>query len=70
MKELRGGLTHLSHTYAKANNKCMKNYGKNEESSFLMYLDAHNIYGCPMTEKLPIGNFKWVKKHLKEMKNL
>ena len=38
-----------------------KNYDKNEESSFLMYLDANNLYGCPLTEKLPVGNFKWVK---------
>ena len=38
-----------------------KNYDKNEESSFLMYLDANNLYGCPLTEKLPAGNFKWVK---------
>ena len=26
-----------------------------------MFLDANNLYGCSMTEKLPIGNFKWVK---------
>ena len=26
-----------------------------------MYLDANNLYGCPMTGKLPIGNCKWVK---------
>ena len=39
----------------------MKNYDKNEESSFLKYLDANNLYGCPMIEKLPVGNFKRVK---------
>ena len=27
----------------------------------LLYLDANNLHGCPMTEKLPAGNFKWVK---------
>ena len=26
-----------------------------------MHLDANNLYGCPMTEKLPESNFKWVK---------
>ena len=28
---------------------------------FLSYLDANNWYGCPMTEKLPVGGFKWMK---------
>ena len=62
---IKGEITQVSHGYAKANNKYMKNYDKNEESSFLMYLDANNLYGCPMTEKLPVGGFKWVKMHLK-----
>ena len=66
----RGGIMQLSHGYAKANNKYMKDYNKNGESLFLMYLDPNNLYGCPMTEKLPVGNFKWVKTHLKLMKNL
>ena len=35
-----------------------------------MYLDPNNLYGCPMTEKLPVENFKWVKTHLKLIKNL
>ena len=39
----------------------MKNYNKNEDSSFLEYQDANNLYGYPMTEKLPVGNFGWVK---------
>ena len=58
---IRGGITQVSHGYAEANIKYNKNYDKNKESSFLMYLDANNLYRCPMTEKLPIDNFKWVK---------
>ena len=58
---IRGGITQVSHGYAKANNKYMKNYDKNKESPFLKYLDANNLYGCPVTEKLPVDNFKWVK---------
>ena len=58
---IRGRITQESHGYARANNEYMKNYDKNEKSSFLMYSDANNLYGCPMTEKLPVGNFKWIK---------
>ena len=37
----------------------MKNYDKNKESSFLMYVDANNLYGWAMSKKLPVDRFKW-----------
>ena len=27
-----------------------------------MYLDANNLYGWVMSQKLPVNDFKWVKK--------
>ena len=60
-KGIRGGICQATHRYAKANNKYMKNYDKNNESSYLKYLDANNLYGWTTSHKLPINGFKWVK---------
>ena len=45
----------------KANNKYMNNHDKNIISSYLMYLDANNLYGWAITKKRPVNGFKWVK---------
>ena len=53
-----GGITQAIHRYAKASNK----YRGDPKgiSSFLQYLDANNLYGWTMIQKLPTGGFKWV----------
>ena len=57
---IRGGTCHSIHRYAKANNKYMKNYDENKESSYIQYLDANNLCGWAMCQKLPVNGFKWV----------
>ena len=60
-ERIRGGICHSIHRYAKANNKYMKNYNNNnEESSYIQYLDANNLYGWAMSKKLPVNGFKWI----------
>ena len=54
----RGGICHSIHRYVKANNKYMKNYNNNEESSYIQYLDANILYGWAMSKKLPVNGFK------------
>ena len=39
-KGIRRGICHVIHTYAKANNKDMKNYDESKESSHIQSLDA------------------------------
>ena len=57
-KGIRGGLCQAIHMYAKANNNCMKNYDKDNESSYIEYIDANNLYGWAMSQKLPVKSFK------------
>ena len=57
---IRGGICNKVHSYSEANNKYMKNYDKNKESSFLMYVDANKLYGWAMSKKLPVDGFKLV----------
>ena len=56
-KGIRGGICLAILRYAKANNKYMKDYNKNEEESFLQYSDANNLYGFAMSEPLPVDGF-------------
>ena len=61
-KAKRGGISQVcSKRYAKANNKCLHHYNKNEDNSYLMYYDANNLCGCAMSQSLPYGKLKWVK---------
>ena len=57
---IRGGICHAIQRNAKAKNKYMRDYDKNKESSYIQYLDANNLYGMAMTEKLPVKGFKWM----------
>ena len=59
-KGIRGGICHSIQRYAKANNKYMKSYNNNEESFYIQYLDANNLYGWAMSNKLPVNGFKWL----------
>ena len=60
-KGIRGSISHLICRYAKANNKYMKDYDRNKESSYLQYLDVNYLYTWAMSQKLPLNDSESVK---------
>ena len=61
-KGIRGGIFHSVYRCAKANNRYMKYYAKNTESSYLQYCDANSLYGWAFAKDLPENNFEWIKR--------
>ena len=59
-KGFRMGISVVSHRHARGNNQYMQNYDPEQPASFLMYLDANNLYGWAMSQPMPIGGFQWV----------
>ena len=59
-KEMRGGISYFVRRYSKADNKYMKDYDSSEESIFIIYLNANNLYGSGISKYLPYGGLKWL----------
>ena len=57
---IRSGISQCSNRFATANNKNMIDYNPEEESKYLLYLDANNLYGWAMTQYLSYGEITWV----------
>ena len=68
---IRGGITQAVRKYASANNKYMGDkFNPNEDTTYLRYLDANNLYGWAMSQPLPTGGFKWVDVNPNEISEL
>src|SRR5690606_27749687 len=59
-KGMRGGICNITKRFSKANNKNMQDYNPNENSTYIRYLDANNLYGWAMSKKLPTHGFKFL----------
>ena len=61
---IRGGICGISHRQATANNPLMgEEFFESEKPlSYLLYLDANNLYGYAMAQPMPFGEFQWVGK--------
>ena len=59
-KGMQGGISYIAHRHAEANNKYMKGWNHEKESSYIMYLGANNLYGWAMAKPLPFRDLKWL----------
>ena len=56
-KGMRGGISYIANRHARANNKYMKFYNPEDDTTYIIYLDANNLYGWAMIQPLPYGGF-------------
>ena len=54
---IRGGISVISQRHARADNRYCTSVRGSE--NYLLYIDANNLYGWAMSQKLPISNFEW-----------
>ena len=59
-KGMRGGVSYISKSYSKANNKYLKSYDPKQESKHIIYLDANNLYGYAISKFLLTSKFIWI----------
>lgn len=60
---LRGGISFIGHRYAEANNPRVTNFNPSKPLSYIQLLDANNLYGWAMSQPLPKGGFRFLKKN-------
>ena len=57
---IRGGISSVNHRYSKTNNKYLQDFSPEEESKFIVYLDANALFSEAMLHPLPVGDFAWM----------
>ena len=58
---IRGEIATISHRHNKDNNDYMGiEFDPSEETKFISFLDANNLYGRAMSKQLPTSIFKWM----------
>lgn len=62
-KGLRGGVSVICHRHALANNPVLGNFDNTLPESYIIYLDANNLYGWGMIQHLPVSEFRWLTRN-------
>ena len=56
---IRGGISVVRHRHAKANNSMVPDYNPDDVNSWLLYVDANNLYGHAMSSFLATSDFRF-----------
>ncbi|KAJ4438065.1 hypothetical protein ANN_14004, partial [Periplaneta americana] len=57
---IRGGIYQCVTRHAVANDPKSENFDDSKSPSAIYYVDANNLYGFAMSQKLPYGGFEWL----------
>ena len=57
---IRGGVSVVSHRHATANNEFVPHYNPDDSISWIVFVDANNLYGHAMSRPLSTGNFQFL----------
>ena len=59
---IRGGVSTVNHRHARANNPYLEDgeYDASKPNSYIILLDANNLYGWALVQALPARNFKFL----------
>ena len=58
---IRGGICHVSVRYARANNKLLGSlYDPTKPTSYILYVDANNLYGWALSQPMPDNQIEWL----------
>ena len=57
---MRGGVSYISNRYSKTKNKYLKSYDPKQESKYIIYFDANDLYGYAMSKFLPTNGLIWI----------
>ena len=57
----RGGISYNSSRFSKTNNKYLKSYDPKQESEYMVFLDANNLYGYAIAKFPPTSGFEWIE---------
>lgn len=59
---IRGGISVISHRYARANNPHVEGYNPSKPDSYIMLYDSNALYSWALCQPLPRCNFQWLSK--------
>ena len=57
---IRGGVSNITTRFARANNPYLSDYKPDQPTSYIIDLDANNLYGWAMRNPMPSGGFRWL----------